>query len=94
MWVLVMVLVGYGSNGSRLRIWEGGWDGLPFQLQTFSSETTTCNTPILWDWAIRNKLLWALFTLSILWGRRERLKHGYSSQDSIATWPLDGAWID
>ena len=53
---------------------EGRLDGLPFQLQTSSSETTTCNTIILWAWVIRNQWLWALLSLSIHWEKRERSK--------------------
>ena len=30
-----------------------GLDGIPFWLQTFSSETTTWNTPVFWAWVIR-----------------------------------------
>ena len=41
-WVFVMVLVGCGSNDKRLRAFEGELGGLPFQLQTPSSEATTC----------------------------------------------------
>ena len=40
MWVLVMILVGYGSNDNMLRVWVGGLGGFPFQLQNFLSETT------------------------------------------------------
>ena len=41
-WVFGMVLVGCGSNDKRLRVWEGELGGLLFQLQTPSSEATTC----------------------------------------------------
>ena len=74
MWVLLMVLVGYGSNGNRLRAWENmDWVVLPFQFQASSSETTTCNTAIL---SLSNKesvILSLMLSLSIHWGRRERL---------------------
>ena len=30
---------------------EDGLDNLPFGLKASSSETTTCNTEILWAWA-------------------------------------------
>ena len=59
MWVLVMVLVGYKSDDNRLRVWEK-LDGLPFQLQIPSSDTTTCNTPVFGVWEIRNQWLWAV----------------------------------
>ena len=39
-------------------------------------------------WRIRNQWLWTLISLSILWGRRERLKQCHSSQDSISLWSL------
>ena len=47
MWVLVIVLVGYGSNDNMQRVWIGGLDGFPFLLQKFSLETTIYNAPIL-----------------------------------------------
>ena len=42
MWVLVMVLIGYGINDSKLRVWEKvDWvDAFPFWLQASSSEAT------------------------------------------------------
>ena len=39
MWVLMMILVGYGS-------WESGLDSLPLWLQASSSETTIYSTPV------------------------------------------------
>ena len=74
---------------------EGGLDGLPFQMQAYWSEKTTCNTPVFWGWAIRNQWLRALLSLSLLWGRRERLKQYQSSQESLASspWSLGAAWI-
>ena len=37
---------------------EDGVDGLPFQLQIFSSEATNCNIPIFCVRAIQNQWLW------------------------------------
>ena len=34
---------------------EGGLDGFSFWLEASWSETTTCNTPIFWAWAIGNQ---------------------------------------
>ena len=40
MWILVMELVGYGSNDSRLEVLkEGGLNNLLFRLQASLSET-------------------------------------------------------
>ena len=72
---------------------EGGLDGLPFQMQAYWPEKTTCNTPILWAWAIRNQWLRALLSLFLLWGRWERLKQYQSSQEPLASWSLGAAWI-
>ena len=65
---------------------QGVLDSLLFQLQASSSENTTCNTPILWAWTVRNQWLLALLLLSILWGRREKLKQCQTSQDSLVLW--------
>ena len=72
---------------------EDRLDGLPFQMQAYWSEKTTCNTRIFWVWAIRNQWLRALLSLSLLWGRRERLKQYQSSKDFLAPWSLGAAWI-
>ena len=40
MWVFLKVLVGYRTNGNRLRVREKV-DGFPFWLQVYSSETTS-----------------------------------------------------
>ena len=61
-------------------------DGFPFRWQASLSETTTYNTPIFWDWAIRYQWMWAPLSLSIFWGRKERTKRFWSSQDSLALW--------
>ena len=72
---------------------ESGLDDLPFWWQGSSSDTTSYNTSVFWDWVIRNQWLWALLFLSILWGKKERLKQCQSSQDSLAQWSLDTAYI-
>ena len=85
-WVPVMVLVGYGSNDDRLSIWE------KVDCIVCHSESkhlhqrllTTCNTSIFWAWVIRNQWFWALLSLFIFCGRRERLKQYRSSQESLA----------
>ena len=57
-----------GYEGMR----EGRLNGLPFQLQAFSSETATCNIPIFLAWAIKNQWYHCyLLSVSILWGRRD-----------------------
>ena len=68
---------------------EGRLDSLPFRFQASSSETTICNIPLLWPWAIRSQWLWVLLSLPIIWGRKERLKQCQSLQDSLAPWSLD-----
>ena len=45
---LNMILVGYGSNGNRLRVW-GTFDWMVCH---------SCNTPIFWVWATWNQWLW------------------------------------
>ena len=67
--------------------------GLPFWAQVSSSETATCNIPILIVWAKRNQWLWALLSLSMLWGSRKRLKQYHSSQDVFAHWAIKTALI-
>ena len=57
MWVLVMVLVGYGSNVYVECMGEGGLNSIPFWLQASLLETSTCNTLIFWAWTIRNQWL-------------------------------------
>ena len=53
-----MVLVWLGSNDNRLKdMRESGVDGLPFWLQTSSSEANTCNTQIFWVRALRDQWL-------------------------------------
>ena len=85
--VLVMVLVGYKSDDNGLRVWEK-LDGLPFQLQISSSETTTCNTPFFGVWVIRNQWLWALLSMFILWRKREWLKLSFLTRlhSSLVPW--------
>ena len=51
---------------------KGEMVGFLFWSSVSSSETTTCNTPVLWAWATTNQWLWALLSLFILWGRRKR----------------------
>ena len=83
MWVLVVLLVGYGSNGNRLRVWEK----VDWMIYV------SCNTPIFWIWAIKNQWLRVLFSLPILWGRRERLDQCQSSQGCRALWSPGAVWI-
>ena len=52
---------------------EGGLDGFSFWLEASWSETTTCNTPIFWAWAIGNQWFWNLLFLFTLWDRRKKL---------------------
>ena len=68
------------QKGGSMR--EGGLDSLSLRLQTSSSET---NVAAFWAWA----WLRALLSLSMLWGRRKRLKKCQFSQDSLAPWSLD-----
>ena len=75
-----------------VKAWKG-WTGLPFWLKASSSEATTCITQIQWVWAIRNQWLWALLFPPMLCLGRERLKQCKSTQDSLAQWAFDGAWI-
>ena len=37
--------------------------------------------------------MWALLSLPIIWGRRHKVKQCHSSQDFLAHWSLDAAWI-
>ena len=90
MWVLVILLVGYGSNDKKVEDMRSfRLDNLPFR----STSWRTCNTPIFWAWAVRNQSLWSQLWMSILWGRRERLNQCRSSKDSLAPWSLDATWI-
>ena len=57
MWVLVMVLVGYGSNVYVEGMGEGGLNSIPLWLQASLLESSTCNTLIFWAWTIRNQWL-------------------------------------
>ena len=66
MWVLVMVLVEYGSNAKWVEGMGGGLNNLSFRLDASSSETTTCNTPIFWAWAIRNLIMSPVITVHTL----------------------------
>ena len=57
-------------------------DGFPFWLQASSSEITTCRL-----------LPEPCKSLSVFWERRQKLKQCQFSQDYLAHWSLDAAWI-
>ena len=84
MWVLVMVFVGYGINDNILRVRE------KVDLMVFHSGCKHFHQSLL---EIRGQWLWALLSLSILWGRKEILKQCESTQDSLAHWSLDTTWM-
>ena len=58
-----------------------------------SSGTASCNISICWVWVIMNQWLWALLSLSMLKGGRQKSKQCQSSQDSFAHLALDAALI-
>lgn len=61
----------------------------PFWSQIASLDPTTCNIPIFCAWAKKNQWLWALLSLSMLQGRKERLNQCQSWQDYLAYWALN-----
>ena len=94
-WGLVIVFVGYGSNNNRLRVYEKvDWLFCHSNLKHLPQRVhTNCNTPIFWDWVLRNQQLLALLSLSILRRSRKKLKQCQFLQGFLAHWFLDETWI-
>ena len=89
MWVVVMVLVGYWSNDNRLRVWEKtDWIICHSDCKHLLQRLLSVVHQFFWAWVI-SPWLWALLSLSI----REMFKKCQFSQDSLAFWSLDAAWI-
>ena len=65
MWVLAVVLVEYGINENRLRVWEKvDW-----------MVCHTCNISIFWVWAIQNQWLWVSSAMTVhTLRKKKRLK--------------------
>ena len=62
MWVLVVVLAGYGSNDNRLRVWEKV-DWMVYH---------TCNISVFGVWAMKNQWLWLSRAITVYILRRNR----------------------
>ena len=77
------VLIGYEiSNVNRLKVLDDKeWIVCDPDCKHVSSEATTYNASIFWVWVMRNQQLWALFSLSTLWGSRKKFKKCQSSQN-------------
>ena len=82
-WVLVVVLVEYGSSENRLMIWEKvDW-----------MVCNTCNVSIFCVWAIKNQWLWVSPAIIVHSLRKNgEIKQYQSSQYSLTSWYLDTAW--
>ena len=62
---------------------EGGLDGVSFELQTPSSDTTTCNTPIFLSLSDKESVIVSAVIIVHTWRKRERLKQGHFLHDFI-----------
>ena len=60
-----------------------------FWSQIASLDPTTCNIPIFCAWAKKNQWLWALLSLSMLFGDAGSSKQLQSLQDSLAHRTVD-----
>ena len=87
MWGLVMVLVGYGTNDIRLRVWE------MVEWMICHSFCKHLHQRLLLPAIQHSKCWWVLFYLLMLWRSRERLKQSHSKQNALAHWALDTTWI-
>ena len=85
MWVLVLALVGYGSNDNQWieGLGEGALDSLPLWEQTSLLETNTCNTSIFES--ARQGISDCEPCLPCPYLEKE----GQLSQDALAHWSLD-----
>ena len=86
-WDIILGMWGWvGVYGALLLVGGGGWGwvgaGALFIMSNFLNLVN------------KNQWVWALLSLFILWGRRERLEQCQSSREFFSHKPLDSAWIN